>query len=110
MTVLLADGEWQSRLMEYCYLTAHGLRVLPAEDGTEAMHVAREHTDKIDVLIVDVSCGLELAQTIGAEGPDLPTIFISSGEARAPALHKPFAFDQLMTAISNLLYSTQRKS
>ena len=63
-TVLFADDMEEVRTLSCGALQQHGYTVLAARDGFEALSLAREHRDPIDMLITDVMMPR-------ASGPDL---------------------------------------
>ena len=63
-TVLFADDMEEVRAVSCAALQQHGYTVLAARDGCEALSVAREHREPIDLLITDV-----IMPRLG--GPDL---------------------------------------
>ena len=117
-TVLVVDDEFEVRDVVKDVLTARGLKVLTAEDGTRAVEVFRAHADRIDVVLLDLAMpgksGDEVLREILAIRPDARVI-VSSGFIEesvsaqfddvkpAAFLAKPFAPDTLMERISEVL-------
>lgn len=68
-TVLLVDDEPMVLAMLEDFLTVNGLRVLAAQDGAEALEVARERSP--DVIVLDVMMpgmdGYEVCQRLKAD-------------------------------------------
>ena len=82
-TILLVEDEWSVRRTLVRSLQVLGYRVLEAGNGLEAMRLWQEHHHEIDLLFSDMvmpegMTGLELAERLRAEKPDL-SIIISSG-------------------------------
>jgi two-component system cell cycle sensor histidine kinase/response regulator CckA len=117
-TVLVVDDEFEVRDVVKDMLAARGLRVLTAEDGDRAIEVFRQHTDSIDVVLLDMAMpgksGDEVLQEIAAIRPDARVIVSSGfieenttsrfGPAKPAAfLHKPFTTDALMERIRGVL-------
>lgn len=65
-TVLLVEDQLELRAIHGTYLTAHGLRVLTADDGDQALDVTR--AERPDVIVLDHSLprrtGVEVARTL----------------------------------------------
>lgn len=88
-------------------------RVVEASSGEEALRILRENAS-IDLVVTDHAMpgltGLELAERIRAEWPDMP-ILLASGHAElperaglaVPRLTKPFRQDELASAIAALV-------
>ncbi|MCE9530088.1 MAG: response regulator, partial [Planctomycetes bacterium] len=80
-TILVVDDEWAVREIVAHILKQAGLTVMVAEDGQECMTVFREHQQKFDAVILDVTMpnmnGLEVAAALRLVRPDLPIILMS---------------------------------
>jgi CheY-like chemotaxis protein len=65
-TVLLVEDQFELRAIHGTYLASHGLRVLTADDGEEAVSVA--HSEHPDVIVLDHSLpgrtGVEVAHEL----------------------------------------------
>lgn len=114
--VLLADDQVEVRQFARRVLEQHGLRVLEAEDGDQALALARGHASELDLLVLDVRMpgqgGDEVLAALLAEGVDLPTLLSSGyGETevadsirdRVGFLKKPYLPGQLIEAINTLI-------
>jgi CheY-like chemotaxis protein len=117
-TVLLVDDEEDVRGVVGEVLEHEGFRVLRAEDGARGVALFREHADRVDVVLLDLSMpGLTGEQTfrrLREIDPDVRVI-LSSGydqhEARGrfgpgpPAgfIQKPYRSDQLVAEIARCL-------
>jgi len=122
-TALLAEDEATIRHLMLQILRREGLTVLEARDGVEAMIMAREYPGTIDLLITDVVMprlgGIDLARQLCSHRAGLRVLF-TTGYADRPlsaeglhedvvhVLHKPFAMDELLTRVSELLGSGTR--
>ncbi|PRQ09089.1 hybrid sensor histidine kinase/response regulator [Enhygromyxa salina] len=108
-TVLLCDDDVMVRKVLSQVLRASGYVVLEAIDGLEALDVARQHADSIDMVITDVKMprldGHGLTDALGAEGFDVPVILLTgygdAPRAARPGLHcvelaKPISRHQLL--------------
>jgi CheY-like chemotaxis protein len=100
-------------------LRRHGLRIIEAGGGREALAAMAEHPD-IALVITDVLMpelgGRELARQLQRDHPEKPILFISgytnqeladdggSLDATATFLAKPFSSQQLLTAVKTLLH------
>ena len=118
-TVLLVEDESSVRNVTACTLREQGYTVLEAENGEEALLVARgQGAKKIHLLLTDVVMprmgGKVLAELLRAERPDTKVLFFSGypGEAivhhgvldsGAPFLQKPFTPAGLAWKLRELL-------
>ncbi len=116
--VLLAEDDDGVRSLVATVLTDNGYRVLEAADGQQAMALAAEASEPIDLLISDVVMpdmrGPELERRVLAGRPGMRTLFISGyadgssphrGEfgADVPFLQKPFSPDALARKVREVL-------
>jgi PAS domain S-box-containing protein len=80
-TILLAEDEAALRALIRVALQEGGYTILTAENGEEALRVAREHGAPVDLLLCDVVMprvgGKELAERLRESDPGLPVIFMS---------------------------------
>jgi CheY-like chemotaxis protein len=121
-TILLAEDEDALRESISTYLDQHGYVVLEAMNGADALRVAKEHAESIQVLVTDVilpkMSGVELAREVATMSPDVVTLYISGYTDRGlvaydPAsltvgfLQKPFALRTLLEKIREMI--NQRK-
>ena len=112
-TVLFAEDMEEIRAVSCAALQQHGYTVLAARDGFEALSLAREHRDPIDLLITDVMMprlgGPDLCRALKDCHPEARVLFISGypadelGEA-ASFLQKPFTPRVLLRRVSELLF------
>ncbi len=101
-TVLLVEDEAAVRGLSKIVLQANGYTVLEAEDGHEALQIARQHRDPIHLLVTDVVMprvnGRRLADLLLQTRPDLRILFMSGytdeAEIRQGALEPGVAFLQ----------------
>jgi two-component system cell cycle sensor histidine kinase/response regulator CckA len=99
-------------------LAGLGYTVLEAENGSEALRVARQYPGPIDLVLTDVVMpelgGLELIEVLGQERPDAHVLVMSGylypenaseaiREAGLPFLPKPFGPDNLSRAVRGVL-------
>lgn len=106
-TILLVEDELSVREYARTVLEMHGYKVLQAASGVEALDAWKWHREKISLLLTDVvmpddMTGMELAERLKADRPDLPVLFCSgyseeiAGQVLAPGagpfsfLHKPY--------------------
>jgi CheY-like chemotaxis protein len=121
-TILLVDDEPGIRDLARDILTPQGYRILEAGNAEEALRVAREHGEPIDLLLTDVVMpglhGHELAAQLLAQRPGLKVLYMSGFalvqaqhemmEARAglepgsPILPKPFSAEGLIKKVREL--------
>jgi len=117
-TVLVVDDEAVVRTLLRSVLRQQGYRVVPAEDGPDALGLCAAAGRRPDLLLTDIVMpgmnGVELADHLAAELPDLRVIFMSgyTDELRRPDgsrredvrfLAKPFRIAELVTAIGDAL-------
>jgi signal transduction histidine kinase/CheY-like chemotaxis protein len=117
-TVLLVEDQDGVRNLVRGYLLSAGYKVLEADNGEAAIHLANEYVGRIDVLITDVlmprAGGLEVAQSLAPQRPEMKIIFISgyaqellNGIETLPTdaqfLPKPFIRTELLKVVSDLL-------
>jgi PAS domain S-box-containing protein len=80
-TILLAEDDVAVREIAVMGLARHGYRVLVAEDGLDAINVARAHSGPIDLLVTDVvmgpMSGREVADALAEMRPGLRALFVS---------------------------------
>jgi signal transduction histidine kinase len=116
--VLLAEDETPVRMLAARVLKRGGFRVLEAQDGGEALRLARAHADEIDLLLTDVTMpvlgGRELAEQFRHVCPGAKILFMS-GHPESVIAHngvldpgvayvaKPFTPDQISTRVRDLL-------
>jgi two-component system cell cycle sensor histidine kinase/response regulator CckA len=99
-----------------------GYVALTANNGTEAMKLARQHSGPIHLLLSDVvmpsMSGLELAQQFRSSFPDTPVLLMSGYADSEPRelepgwyfISKPFRAAQLLEKIEFVLSASARKS
>ena len=80
-TVLLAEDQPSIRTVLREFLESEGYKVLEAQNGNEALEIAKHYIGSIDVLVTDVIMpqvrGLELAKRVTELHPDICVIFMS---------------------------------
>ena len=117
-TILLAEDEQRVRAMTAITLESLGYRVLQAASGEEAMRLAEEAREKIDLLMTDVVMpgmnGRDLADALRARDPGLKVLFQSgytgdvvvrhdSLHAEKAFLQKPYRLDALAKKVREVL-------
>ena len=111
-TILFADDMEEVRAISCAALQQQGYIVLAARDGFEALSLAREHRDPIDLLITDVMMpklgGPDLLRALKDCHPEARVLFISGYAADeldegASFLGKPFTPRELLRRVSELL-------
>lgn len=123
-TILVAEDEESVRRLIKHLLAARGYNVLEAVDGSDALRVFEQHSDKIDLLLTDMVMpglnGRDLAQRILEQKPRLKIIYISgytddmllSTGALGPGmsfLRKPLKPDVLAGRIREVLDAPPRQ-
>jgi two-component system, cell cycle sensor histidine kinase and response regulator CckA len=120
--ILLVEDEETLRESISTYLELHGYKVLEAENGAQALHIAVQHADSIQVLLTDIILpklnGVELAREVSKMSPRVAILFMSgytdhelidygSASSTAGFLQKPFALQALLTKLREMI--AQRK-
>ncbi len=119
-TALLVEDDDRVRRLLATVLGEGGLSVLAADNGEEALALAAEHPETIQILITDVvmpqMSGRELADRLNATRPETKVLFISGYaddrvlpeelQAGRAFLQKPFAMYDLLHCIEQLLESS----
>jgi CheY-like chemotaxis protein len=119
-TILLAEDQAEVRRFASEVLHSKGYRVLEAENGEQALEMARSFAGLIDLLVSDVVMpnmrGTELADHMQRLHAGLPVILVSGynpdGHAGSPGavhLNKPFSPEQLMEAVAKALAGREQK-
>jgi PAS domain S-box-containing protein len=116
--VLLVEDEDEVRKVTSEILRGAGYRVLEARHGKEALQIAEEHREAIDLLVADVimpeMSGLELAARLCSVRRGLRVLYVSGYAAdsgvreqvlnrRATFLQKPFAAGDLTRTVREML-------
>lgn len=122
--VLVVDDSITVRRVTQRLLERHGMRVLTAKDGIDALEILQEHLP--DIILLDIEMprmdGYELATHVRADQrlADIPIVMITSRVSekhRARAIEigvndylgKPYQENQLLDAIEPLVQSRRRK-
>lgn len=113
--VLLVEDEPVCRKLFSRYLEHAGYRVLPAENGIEALRIffqAKEHGQCIHCVVTDMKMphmeGSALATHLRKEMPELPIVFLT-GDPHDPllanerVLEKPTQLMKLAACLQSLL-------
>jgi PAS domain S-box-containing protein len=110
-TVLVVEDEANVRTIASRTLREAGYAVHEARHGGEALALIRGGAlDRLDLVITDLGMPVMRGETLAAhlrtERPDVPVLYISGytdSVAVEPFLQKPFAPDQLLREVGNLL-------
>jgi two-component system, cell cycle sensor histidine kinase and response regulator CckA len=125
-TILVVEDQPDLRWMICQFLQQLGYSVLEAKDGGDAVALADQYKETIDVLLTDIVMphvrGSEVARRLSASRPDMKVIFMSGytegefgaapGETRGPEtrlLQKPFELDSLALQIRQVLEARSRR-
>ncbi|MEN8136413.1 MAG: response regulator [Thermodesulfobacteriota bacterium] len=117
-TVLVVDDEVLVLEIVEAFIEQLGHKVLLATSGHEALEVAKAYDGKVDLLLTDVIMpnmnGLELADIVVTNNPDIKVLFMSG--CLQPAIHsrntprfqngfvkKPFSSKTLINHIKKAL-------
>jgi CheY-like chemotaxis protein len=119
-TVLVVEDEAALRQVTSRILRRGGYTVLVAEDGPDALRIAGEHPEPIDVLVTDVimpgMLGKEVAQRVTEIRPQIKVLYMSGYAQPVLASHgtldrdvylleKPFTSIELLAAVQDLYLS-----
>ncbi|MDD2997720.1 MAG: PocR ligand-binding domain-containing protein [Candidatus Riflebacteria bacterium] len=119
-TILLVEDEPMLLEITQNMLEHHGYHVLPAASPCEAIRLAQEYTEKINLLLTDVIMpemnGRDLARNLLSIRPDLTCLFMSGYTANVIANHgvldegmffiqKPFSSKDLAAKIREIFGS-----
>lgn len=81
-TIMVVDDELQLRQMLTTLLSEFGYRVIPAEDGQQAVEIYHEQKDAIKMILMDVIMpkkdGIRASQEILSINPDAVVILMSA--------------------------------
>jgi two-component system, cell cycle sensor histidine kinase and response regulator CckA len=114
-TILLVEDEIAVRTLVKVSLEREGYTVLCADDAEQALALADEHGDAIDLLVTDLLLPGGNAGTLVGElersGLELPVLYISGYNEplvalpgrRTRFLSKPFELSELLSTIAGLL-------
>ena len=115
-TILLAEDDDMIRSFVCSVLRGHGYHVLPADNGMDALLLAKQvGTHRVDLVLTDVDIpvlnGIQLARRLKQLRPDLKILYMT-GHGRALAderwnegmvIEKPFAYSTLVHAVQACL-------
>jgi two-component system, cell cycle sensor histidine kinase and response regulator CckA len=109
--VLVVEDEANVRTIAARTLREAGYAVHEARHGGEALDLVRGGTlERLDLVVTDLGMPVMRGETLAAhlrnERPDVPVLYISGytdSVAVEPFLQKPFAPDQLLRKVGNLL-------
>jgi len=117
--ILLAEDDLTLRRTVKLNFEREGWFVIEAENGEEALQMAKEHY--LDAAVLDVMMpkmdGLEVCQALRVEGSDLPVLFLTAkneGVDRVEGLKaggddylgKPFHLEELLLRVKRLIRAT----
>jgi DNA-binding NtrC family response regulator len=110
-TILIAEDEEYLRNLLRTILERGGFDVLVAEDAQEALHIAREHDNRIDMLVSDIQMpgmtGLDLAKELKRFVPNLPVLLVS-GYSQGVLLDSGWRFLQKPYMPSAILHTVRQ--
>ena len=116
-TILVVDDEVALRRILVRQLRNEGYTVLEAGYGLEALEVARNSPEPIDLVLSDIvmpgMIGTELAQRLLAEHPDIQVVLMSAHVVdelarpdrrwNVPVLRKPFEGGKMLAMVQLML-------
>jgi CheY-like chemotaxis protein len=120
--ILLVDDEKNIRTTTQMLLEGHGFEVLAAGDGCEAIEIFRAQSDRIGVVLLDLTMphmdGLETLGNLRLLAPHVPAVLTTGyataragGESFVPRmtggpdaiLAKPYSLEQLLTLLDKVM-------
>ena len=117
-TILFVDDEDTVRVVGTRVLKALGFEVLTAEDGREGLTTFKEHADRLQLVLLDMTMphmdGAETFREIRALNSDIPVLLISgydedeataqfTEDGLAAFIHKPFTIASMRNSIRRAL-------
>lgn len=117
-TILLVEDEFLVRMEIHHLLSEAGYQLLEAGSSSEALHLAEQFSETIDLLLTDVGLpdltGPELAERLISRYPNLKILYISGYplniltqqgvlDGETELLRKPLHFDVLLRKIRAIL-------
>jgi len=117
-TILIVEDQDEVRKLTRRMLEARGYRVLVAASGADALRIAREAAERIDLLLTDVimpgMSGREVALLLGPAHPNMRVLFVSGYtdesivhegilEPGIAFLQKPFTAEALARKVREVL-------
>src|ERR671920_1831448 len=123
-TILVVDDEVSLRAILARELRNEGYAVLEAGYGLEALEVARNSPEPIDLVLSDIvmpgMIGTELAQRLLAEHPDIQVVLMSAHVVdelarpdrrwNVPVLRKPFEGGKMLAMVQLMLSASALES
>jgi CheY-like chemotaxis protein len=121
-TILLVEDDDDIRTMAHRVLTSHGYQVLCANHGVDAIRVAQQHEERIDLMLTDVVMpkmdGVSLAHQMADVRPGMKVVYMSGYTNRAmdrldvmqtdnAFISKPFTPSGLLIAVRGRLDEAQ---
>ncbi|MBN2658594.1 MAG: PAS domain-containing protein [Spirochaetales bacterium] len=117
-TILLVDDEFINRITGKDILESLGYTVILAENGAVSINVFKEMSDRIDLVLMDVSMpemdGIEALKLMRTRKPDLKAI-VTTGHAESDKMNrlkeigffiyikKPFGLSEISHKVFNML-------
>ncbi len=116
--ILLAEDEQDVREVAREFLESGGYTVIEAHNGADALRLAMEHKDSIDLLVTDMvmpgMTGKELARQLRTQHPEIGAVYMSGYseqtvaeaaeiEANVRLLTKPFSRGSILRAVREAL-------
>ncbi len=117
-TILLVEDETAVRQSTGQYLRVNGYTVIEAKDGIDALRIAKNHANQIDLMITDVVMpnlgGPKLAAQLSSSRPSMKVLFVSGYAENTVLRHgeidvtnsflqKPFGLKSLAMKIRHVL-------
>jgi len=129
-TILLVEDDADLRSVSQLILEQCGYQVLAAEDGPEALRIAREYSGPIHLLLTDLVMpgmdGAELGRQIGSHRLGVPVLYVTAFavaqladqaivlkrivlEPGVPILVKPFSAEALRARVREVLDQSETR-
>ncbi|GAB4280278.1 MAG: hypothetical protein Kow0029_24740 [Candidatus Rifleibacteriota bacterium] len=114
--VLVAEDEENVAYYEKKVLEDNGCRVLVAKNGKEAIDIFKKHSDRIDLVLMDIGLpiksGVDAAKKILEIKPSVPVIYCTAYcdnefdrlAETSPILQKPFKHNEILQCVADALH------
>jgi CheY-like chemotaxis protein len=121
-TILVVEDQEGLRTLMCEILRRNGYTILPAENGSQALLLAAQHAERIDLMVTDLVMpkmgGREVAEALPHSHPETKVLFMSGyvediNELLAPGhafIDKPFSPDALLRKVREILDANPLRS
>ncbi|MFZ5952771.1 MAG: response regulator [Candidatus Rifleibacteriota bacterium] len=119
--ILLAEDEENVLFLEKKVLENHGYRIIEAKTGTEAVEIFKKHSEKINLVMLDLGLpqmnGIEVGKELKTLGCKVPLVYctaytdqmLEKVPIECSILQKPFKPDEMLALIRDNLKKAQKQ-